>query len=157
MLDKADWEPDYDGTGVYATRHEPPQYVYRFEYESGGAVRSRCYPTREEAQAGLDETVARNEEFWADRVEPARTDPKKCVIDGHYYSVGDPSMRGARGFGGRQFHIARNDGTLIETTNLWYGGQIPAHWLERIPNNAEFVSGERWVELGGVRYLDRLS
>ncbi len=154
-----DWEPAYDrGTGVYETRHEPPQFVFYAENERGQAMmRGIAHATREKAEEDEREHHEFHRKFWADRVEPAKTDPKVCVIDGHFYRVGDEHPYRAPellGFGGRQFHIARHDGTLIETRNLWSGGEIPAAWREKIPNNAEFVNGERWVQLGGVSYLE---
>lgn len=160
MIGQSDWEPIYDrGTGVYETRHTPPMFVFYAENERGQATfRAAAKVTREEAQADMDEHVEFHRKFWADRVAPAQADPKVCVIDGHFYRVGDDRPRGDLcGFGGRQFHIVRKDGTMIETHNLWSGGEIPATWREQIPDNAEFVNGERWVQLGGVSYLDQWS
>lgn len=153
-----DWEPEYDrGTGVYETRHEPPQYVFRAEDEHGRQnYRGRAHATREAAQTDMDEHEEFHRKFWADRVESAKTDPNAIVIDGYFYRVGEDHPYRAPelcGFGGRQFLIHRHDGTLIETRNLWSGGEIPTKWREQIPDNAEFVNGERWVTLGGVSYL----
>lgn len=150
-----DWEPAYDrGTGVYATKHEPPQYVVRFEYTGGGASRSCAYATREEAEEVLREKLDWHAKHWRAQARRAASDPNVVVIDGHFYSVGEPrANRECSGFGGRQFFIVKHDGTAIETRNLWSGGEIPPEFRDLLPDNAEFVNGERWVELGGVHYL----
>lgn len=159
MTGEAGWEPVYDrGTGIYETRHEPPRFVFYAEDEHGRRrLRSAAHSTREAAQAQMDEHEEFHRKFWAERAEKVKTNPKACAIDGHVYQVGEEHPYRAPellGFGGRQFFIARHDGTLIETRNLWYSGEIPSAWRERIPDNAEFVNGERWIQLGGVSYLD---
>lgn len=156
MIGSSDWEPTYDrGTGVYETRHEPPKFVFYQENERGQAtMRSTAKATREEAEQDMARSLAFHEKFWRDRIGLARTDSNTCVIAGGFYRVGpDRGDRSTRGFAGRQFFIARHDGTLIETRNLWFGGEIPRAFRELIPDNAEFINGERWITLGGVDYL----
>lgn len=67
---------------------------------------------------------------------------KDCVrINGKHYIVGpeDDTRRQWRGYGGSKFRIRKFDGGEIVTTNLWHQGDIPDHFRERLPDNAEFA------------------
>lgn len=75
--------------------------------------------------------------FWTDLFKHS---PNNVVIDGKCYHI-DPNEKAKhKGFGGRKFKIRFLDGTLVETTNLWLNGEIPEHFRERFPNNAEFIT-----------------
>jgi hypothetical protein len=56
-----------------------------------------------------------------------------CYKDGGKKTNGDKSCMG---FGGADWKIRMNDGSLIETNNLWCNGDIPKHFWERMPDNA---------------------
>jgi hypothetical protein len=86
---------------------------------------------------------------WTDAVTLANR-PESIRINGRHYWLGaeDVSEREPRGFLGKRFLIRRFGepgtslfaGTLVESTNLWSQGPIPAHFLGRLPDNA------RWEE-----------
>lgn len=78
-------------------------------------------------------------DFWTDYVEQ-KDRPEMVVIDNAHYVVGDekPSIWGVRGFAGRKFVIEFFDGRKVTTTNLWYQGNIPERFLERLPDNAKW-------------------
>ena len=77
---------------------------------------------------------------WLTAVDE-RDEPGHVRIGGKSYHVdvvhpikgGDPDLRG---FGGRVHVIQWNDGRVTRTDNLWFGGEIPAHFLDRLPDNA---------------------
>lgn len=76
--------------------------------------------------------------FWQDKIEHA---DKYIRINGNCYHAGPESPQtpsSMRGFDGRRFIILMDDGTRIETTNLWYQGVIPEHFQDELPDNAHF-------------------
>lgn len=79
-----------------------------------------------------------NCQFWHEYVARAYT-PDVARIDGVHYVIGeeDTTIR-LRGFGGRKWRIVFNDGRIVETTNLWEQGKIPARLADRLPDNARF-------------------
>ena len=102
----------------------------------GNPVRRRCFSC----------------DFWEQKVQKG----DRVVIDGHCYWIG-PEKKGPyefSGFGGRRFHIRFKDGSEVITHNLWSNGDIPEHYRDRLPDNAEFIQKQRWVEMAGVKYLD---
>ena len=65
-------------------------------------------------------------------------DSSAIVIDGKCYRIAPEHAGGFRGFGGRKFKIKfLATGKIVETTNLWHQGEIPAEL--NVSNNAEFV------------------
>ena len=50
------------------------------------------------------------------------------------------SPNSMKGFSGRKFKIQMNDGKVIETDNLWCGGDIPDSHRDRMPDNAKFMN-----------------
>jgi hypothetical protein len=58
----------------------------------------------------------------------------------HYWIGNEGSNESMRGFSGRRFKIKFKDGRVVETTNLWYQGEIPEHFKKHLPDNAEFVN-----------------
>lgn len=82
-------------------------------------------------------------------IDPMERGPHKwAVIDGHHYVISNSDLRG---FSGSKFKIKFNDGTIVETSNLWHQGDIREahpHWREVMPDNAEFIKedGYSWCE-----------
>lgn len=79
--------------------------------------------------------------FWQDRID---TPPYSHeVIGGKYYIV-NPSVRRPinriKGGRGMEYYIRRNDGTLIKTNNLWFQGEIPKQFRDRLPDTARFIT-----------------
>lgn len=72
--------------------------------------------------------------FWREKLS-IKDDPSVFRINGGHYCLG-----GEGGFGGRKFSIKRVDsGKVIETNKLWSQGEIPTHFRDRLPDNAEFL------------------
>lgn len=64
----------------------------------------------------------------------------RIIIDGeHYVILPDSPQRKYSGYGGREFVIKRNDGSLVVTRNLWHQGSIPEQFKSRFTNNACFL------------------
>ena len=84
--------------------------------------------------------------FWMEKVEWS-LDPQEapyCIrVNGAHYNVGainPKNFRGFAGYGGTQFNIKTFDGRYFSTRNMWHQGDIPEHFKDRLPDNAEFVS-----------------
>lgn len=76
-------------------------------------------------------------DFWENDVFG---DSNTIVVDGTAYTIGDENSKSSfRGFGGSKFKIKKSDGTIIESTNLWYRGEVPERYKEEHPNDAEFI------------------
>lgn len=73
--------------------------------------------------------------------ERSRNIKKNNIIANYtWYTLGDEDGTGPfRGFGGNQFQFLKNDDVLITSTNVWYGGEIPPRWRDKIPNNAILI------------------
>lgn len=75
-------------------------------------------------------------DYWLDRVKHK---DDFTIIDGVCYHIENENSKSSfRGFGGKHFTIIKNTGERIETTNLWYNGEIPKAFLELLPDNARF-------------------
>jgi hypothetical protein len=87
-----------------------------------------------------------HDEFWAPRVEiyeKAKDGHGLAIIGGQWLTVGGvryPARGG--GFAGRHFRIRFNDGTVVDTCDLWSSGIVPPFWRETIKDNAEFLDIE---------------
>jgi hypothetical protein len=77
--------------------------------------------------------------FWSDKLNIA-DHSRVARIDGTHYFYEDDKDGGFKGFGGRKFEIKFHDGRTVVTRNLWCQGNIPAHFRDRLPDNAEFLS-----------------
>lgn len=80
--------------------------------------------------------------FWLD-IEKTIASPKRFVINGKAYWMepyAPARYDGFIGFGGAKFVMQRNGSDeVIVTRNLWYNGEVPTAFRERIKNNATFV------------------
>ena len=82
--------------------------------------------------------------FWTEHIKAGG-----LVIAGRHYTLGREDGGQVRGMGGRLFRIRMlSDGRVVESTNLWHQGAVPAHLLERFPDNAEFLDGAGYVDVG---------
>ena len=80
--------------------------------------------------------------FWREKLQYADIPNSVRVDNVHYYLYPDiPKGEDLwfAGHGGRRFKIKFHDGREVTTHNLWCQGGIPAHFRDRLPNNAEFV------------------
>lgn len=73
------------------------------------------------------------ERHWS--VVAARTDDQLVIARGVAYSIGNPSDN-PRGFGGSLWRIRFFDGRDVCCNSLWYLGDIPADWRDKLPDNA---------------------
>lgn len=105
-------------------------------------------------QARIERVLVHNQlchkcQHWTE-IWMERNDPRRAFIEGMSHTIGDedaePRSGLMRGCGGSRFVIAFFDGRKVETTNLWNQGEIPAHFRERLPDNASFVQESRGPE-----------
>lgn len=79
-------------------------------------------------------------DFWLEKqaFHTPENEHKWCVADGIHYIVGNENSKDYfRGFGGSHVRIHFNDGTVVDSTNLWCQGDIPeGYWRDHMPDNA---------------------
>lgn len=94
--------------------------------------------------------------FWRDMLEKDAKRPPHtwCMINGTHYVI-EPDEPGSyfQGFGGREFTIEFNDGTVVTTHNLWCQSEPGEHWKDKFPDNAKFVDNKKWQKIGNCKYL----
>lgn len=80
-------------------------------------------------------------EFWDEKVR--MLSKRSVIVDGSHYMIGEPreeswpsSMKGS---GGAKVRIRFFDGREVTTTSLWYQGNVPAVFRDKLPDNAEFI------------------
>lgn len=76
-----------------------------------------------------------DEDFWNTVLND-----EAIIIDGVCYHDGgcnETVHSSLLGFGGKEFIIKRNDGTIIRTNNLWHNGTVPAN--RNVEDNAVFI------------------
>lgn len=71
--------------------------------------------------------------FWTDIIAIKDT---RIIMNGVVYVKGKEDTV-FKGFGGRTWKIQMNDGTIIETNNLWCNGDVPERFKEQLPDNAK--------------------
>lgn len=137
----------YDGgewtslSGGYATEDEARERLKIFPSPCSECGRvfscNFCEPIKSEMEAN---GICHSCHFWRGYVATKHM-KNHAIIGGCHYVIGNEKEPGEtkwRGFGGRKSTILFNDGREVVTTNLWFQGEIPEHFLERLPNNAEF-------------------
>lgn len=94
-------------------------------------------------------------DFWLGYAARVRN-PSMVRVNGIHYVIGDEHLakpgdtkwspfmhrKEMRGHGGRKFVIHFHDGRIVETTNLWCQGDIPAQFRDRLPDNATFLNSD---------------
>lgn len=76
--------------------------------------------------------------FWNEIVKEK---DEHIIIDGTcYYDGGNKDTLYPQflGHSGRRFWIRFKDGRTITTNNLWFNGEIPEKFFDKLPDNAEF-------------------
>lgn len=66
-----------------------------------------------------------NARHWAG-IAARATDPRSARINGRAFWLADESAPAPHGFGGDHFRIRFADGRVVDTTNLYSNGDIPA-------------------------------
>jgi hypothetical protein len=69
-----------------------------------------------------------------------RDDPDQLRVYGKAYTIGPEANLPyyMKGHAGAWFGIRFNDGREVETTNLWFRGDVPEEYKEDLPDNAVF-------------------
>ena len=80
--------------------------------------------------------------FWDEWLE-RRKEKAVVRVGGCHYFISPDSNKPGRGdrFSGQEFKIKFYDGRIVTTHNLWHLGEIPEHFREGMPDNAEFIQG----------------
>lgn len=76
--------------------------------------------------------------IWTNKLNTL-PDPNCFVVNGGVYNV-KPNIDGPggfKGFGGREFRFIKNS-VLTISHNVWFNGQVPVHFKDRIKDNATF-------------------
>ena len=111
--------------------------------ECGETIELKYSETLNEILKSFEECFLCN--FWMDKVRMAEKGEERVLrIDGGHFWLGDdnPNIpRNERGHGGRKYVIEFLDEKRgrIETTNLWFNGQIPERFKSRLPDNAKII------------------
>lgn len=72
------------------------------------------------------------------RLVAVKDKPTTVRAKGHHYQMGD-DRDPFPGFAGATWTVKFHDGRVVTTKNLWHQGEVPEHFRERLPDNAEFV------------------
>lgn len=81
-------------------------------------------------------------DIWDDVIKRIEVDPKaKVIANGkcYYYDRRRPisnAPASSRGFGGAVFKIKYYDGEIAETNDLYFNGNIPENYRDKLPDNA---------------------
>lgn len=82
--------------------------------------------------------------WWTQKLEYA-DDPSSLRVNGRHYWIGPEHIdepgaarKHQRGSYGDPYTIVLTDGRTVRTTNLWTQGDVPAHFRDRLPDNARF-------------------
>ena len=77
-------------------------------------------------------------DIWDERSKHQNND-NVMIVNGDWYTVGPEDKNNKmRGFGGRKFVFVKN-GKMVESTNVWFGGEIPQIWKSKIKDNASII------------------
>lgn len=80
--------------------------------------------------------------FWHEKIAWAGDEAMRhraARVDGTHYLIEPEVGVVFRGYGGSKFVVQFNDGTKVETRNMWCQGDIPQRFRARLPNNAVFL------------------
>ena len=84
------------------------------------------------------EKYAKNENGYSNRV---------VIVNGGHYTYHDEVPNAYfKGFGGRQFKVKFNDGRVIQTKNMWFQGDIPEEFRDRLSDNAVFQCSDEDIQ-----------
>lgn len=133
----------------YINHLTPPYKTKEYLCEAMSILDSPCVECGGVISANYDkglkaQLIERNMCFscslWFDRIEACKEN-RVMIVNHQMYSIIDENEKGSfRGFGVARFHFMKY-GIDYVSTNVWFGGNIPQHFRERIPNNAIIVRG----------------
>jgi hypothetical protein len=79
--------------------------------------------------------------FWLERI-PMKDRQFVAGDPTVFYGIGTKTRPSSgNGYAGRWFTVTFNDGRIVETCDLWFGGDIPERFQDRLPVNATLRSG----------------
>lgn len=99
----------------------------------------------------IQEHLCFTDAFWEEKFRIA--DKNTFVVNHQRYhgSLIDKSqVKGFVGCGGADFYVKYNDGRVMHYNNVWFQGDIPKRWWNKIPNNAELITKEEYLTLNAV-------
>lgn len=74
--------------------------------------------------------------IWTSRLD-LNTATDAVFANGRMYSIGNGrGPKSVHGFGGAEWVITFTDGRIVETDDLWDGGEVPEWFRDRFPTNA---------------------
>jgi hypothetical protein len=116
---------------------------FYYQHQDGGSTRSRGMETKDAVETELLRTAQNRWNHWERRVqEVAKGDKRIIICEGVFRSLGreDGGPNSMRGHGGHEFAFRMlATGKVVTSTNVWFGGRIPAEFVERLPDNAERI------------------
>jgi hypothetical protein len=78
--------------------------------------------------------------YWADAMESVRRNPERALVaNGRFYVIADESAPKPHGFNGRKMIFRLYDETVIESTNVWNGSQVPPGFRGEMPDTATII------------------
>ena len=88
--------------------------------------------------------------FWRVKLPGLKTPASTTAIIAHrVYSIGPRTEYSPyNGMGGRRFNIKFHDGRIVSTCDLLNSGEILEKYWPEVPDNAEFLGGAGYVDLG---------
>lgn len=82
--------------------------------------------------------------YWVRIIETEHEPHTQAIIDGKHFTILPDcppyAPRLFAGFSGVRFVIEFDDGTVVETRNLWTQGEIPGKFRRQLKDNATFRS-----------------
>lgn len=87
--------------------------------------------------------------FWEDK--SLVKDENTFIVNGEHYHSDKPYVdksiiKGFLGFGGRDFYLKKEDGTILHANNLWFQGEIPDAFKDKLKDNAVFTTEEEYLD-----------
>ena len=82
--------------------------------------------------------LCHNCNFW-DEIVPSYNKGQHFVDQKNncYYIGNENSKDSFRGFDGAKTTITFNNGRVVNSTNLWFRGEVPEHFRKLLPQNAK--------------------
>lgn len=107
--------------------------------ECGNLVET-CY---QEPEQMIERNMCFSCNLWTNRIQSANRS-NVMIVEGCMYTLGsgDTDAAGFKGFGGAEFEFRRLttlSNATIKSKNVWFGGEIPNRFKERIPDNAIII------------------
>lgn len=76
-------------------------------------------------------------DFWEEKIAN-KNNQNQVVYNHNVYYIGDGKGL-SKGFDGDTFEITFNDGRIVITDDLWYNGELPKEFWDKLPDNAKSI------------------